>query len=214
MHHFLSSLAAGDVSNTAFLESATGIKDRSQLPSGTEIRQIHARMLERCTQFVELAKQAPEKQSSLMQALDERSFSAPWAKIPLAKSLLAGPFHDPKGKLKSAFAGLVEANTRHQAELRSVIAACAVERYRLAHGEWPRDLAALVPAYLMEVPQDPYDGQPLRYRRTGDGVVLYCLGADRIDNGGKLSREFSKSEGFDFGFELWDVPKRQPPAKR
>ncbi len=210
MHHFLSSLAAGDVSDTATLEFATGTKDRSQLPSGTEIRQMHSRVLELYTQLVKLAKQPPEKQSSLMQALDERSLSAPWAKIPLARSLLVGPVHDPKGKLRSAFAGSVEANTRHQAELRSMIAACAVERYRLARGEWPQDLASLVPTYLKEVPQDPFDGKPLRFRRTSDGVVLYCLGSDRIDHEGKIRRDYSKTEGFDVGFELWDLTKRRP----
>jgi hypothetical protein len=87
----------------------------------------------------------------------------------------------------------------------------AAERYRLAHGGWPQDLAQLVPTYLREVPTDPYDGQPLRYRQTADGVVLYSVGPDRTDNQGNLVR-FAPADGHDFGFQLWDVAKRRKPT--
>ena len=47
--------------------------------------------------------------------------------------------------------------------------ACALERYRLAHGEYPESLDALVPQFIDHLPHDIINGQPLHYRRTDDG---------------------------------------------
>ena len=52
----------------------------------------------------------------------------------------------------------------------------AVERYRLANGRWPDDLAALVPRYLDAVPADPFDGQPLRYTPSKLDATVYSAG--------------------------------------
>lgn len=63
--------------------------------------------------------------------------------------------------------------------------AIALKRYRLRHGEWPTNLAALVPAFTATPPRDWMDGQPLRYRRNDDGsFTLYSVGADGRDDGG------------------------------
>jgi hypothetical protein len=37
---------------------------------------------------------------------------------------------------------------------------------------------------LPAVPADPFDGQPLRFKPTPDGLVLYSIGRDRKDDGG------------------------------
>ena len=66
-------------------------------------------------------------------------------------------------------------------------AAGALERHRLATGKLPESLNVLVPRFLDRVPNDVVDGQPLRYRRTADDeFVLYSVGRDGIDNGGKI----------------------------
>jgi len=62
--------------------------------------------------------------------------------------------------------------------LRCAVAAVAIERYRLAIHHWPEHLEDLVPQYLGKVPTDPFDGQPLRYRRLADGVIIYTVGED------------------------------------
>jgi len=74
------------------------------------------------------------------------------------------------------------------------------------------DLAAT--NYLRGTPTDPYDGQPLRWRRFDDGLVVYSIGPDGEDNGGKLDRQNPPvTPGTDIGFRLWDAAKRrQPPA--
>lgn len=64
-------------------------------------------------------------------------------------------------------------------------AAVAIERYRLAHdGQLPETLDMLVPQYLDETPLDPFDGEPLRYRRYQDGYIVYSVGPNRVDDGG------------------------------
>ena len=63
--------------------------------------------------------------------------------------------------------------------------ACSLERYWLEHGEYPGDLASLVPTYLSEIPKDLMNGQPLRYRKRDDGWFdLYSVGEDQEDDRG------------------------------
>jgi hypothetical protein len=73
---------------------------------------------------------------------------------------------------------------KHIAQLRCTAAGLAVARYRLAREIWPTDWQALVPAYLEAVPVDPFDGNPLRIKRTADGLVIYSLGHERPDDQG------------------------------
>lgn len=72
-----------------------------------------------------------------------------------------------------------------EAHRRIATTALALHRYRLAHGCWPRQLADLTPSYLSAVPQDPFDGHPLRYRiDEADRFLLYSIGPDGQDQGG------------------------------
>jgi hypothetical protein len=73
---------------------------------------------------------------------------------------------------------------------RTVIAAIALKRYQLKHGNYPPDLNALVPEFLPSVPWDPVDGQPLRYRLNADGTFqLYSIGPNAQDDGGNPALE-------------------------
>ncbi len=69
-----------------------------------------------------------------------------------------------------------------------VIAAIALKRFHLRHGQHPETLDALVPEFLSDVPKDPVDGKPLRYRRTSDGLFrLYSVGQNGTDEGGSTA---------------------------
>jgi hypothetical protein len=115
--------------------------------------------------------------------------------------------------IMSSVSKIGEASHRHQAELRCAAAALAVERYRQKHGRWPDDLKALTPEFLKAVPTDPYDEQPLRYRKDPEGVVVYTVGADRKDDGGVFDTLNRYGSGSDFGFRLWHPEKRRQPQK-
>jgi hypothetical protein len=72
-----------------------------------------------------------------------------------------------------------------EAAKQIAISAIALQRYHLKHAAFPQSLAALVPEFLAEVPRDPMDGQPLRYRLNADGTfLLYSVGDDGKDDGG------------------------------
>lgn len=64
--------------------------------------------------------------------------------------------------------------------------ACALERYRLARGFYPPTLGALVPQFIEKVPRDIINGESLIYRRVGDGFLLYSVGWNEKDDGGKV----------------------------
>jgi hypothetical protein len=68
---------------------------------------------------------------------------------------------------------------------RAADAAIAVELYFRRHGNFPGQLDQLVPEFLPEVPQDPFTGEPLRYLIEEDGYVVYSVGSDGVDDGGK-----------------------------
>jgi hypothetical protein len=112
-----------------------------------------------------------------------------------------------------AMGKFTEAARRKKAQVRCLMTVLAVERYRRDKGDWPARLDDLAPKLLKKVPLDPYDGKPLRYVRVADGVIVYSVGADGIDNGGNIDRTNPVAPGTDIGFQLWDVKHRRQPAK-
>jgi type II secretory pathway pseudopilin PulG len=71
------------------------------------------------------------------------------------------------------------------AQVRLAQTALAVESFRLAQGKLPEKLDELVPQFLSTVPSDPFDGQSLRYHRLAKGYVIYSVGSDGHDDGGR-----------------------------
>jgi hypothetical protein len=100
---------------------------------------------------------------------------------------------------------------RKQAYARCLATALAVERYRQEHMVWPERLQQIVPGELPAMPIDPFDGMPLRYRRLSDGVVIYSVGQDRVDNDGAVNRSNTLAQGTDVGCRLWDLAQRRRP---
>jgi hypothetical protein len=80
----------------------------------------------------------------------------------------------------------LQTTTHNQTLANEAQIACALERYRLAHGEYPETLDALVPQFIEQLPHDIIGGQPLRYHRTNDGkFLLYSVGWNETDDGGR-----------------------------
>lgn len=97
-------------------------------------------------------------------------------------------------------------STRVEVRLTAARVACALESFRLAHaGSLPERLDQLVPQWLPAVPSDPFDGQPLRYRRHESGYTVYSVGDDRKDSGGREGipgRGFNPPESTDLTFTV------------
>jgi hypothetical protein len=73
--------------------------------------------------------------------------------------------------------------------------ALALRAYKLEHGRYPATLNDLVPSYLTKLPDDPFAlNGSLHFRRSGSSYVLYSLGPDCVDNGGKPLDKHGKGD--------------------
>ena len=83
------------------------------------------------------------------------------------------------------FEQLVKPNAEHVARCRVAATALAIERIRFReNGQVPDRLADLVPEFLSEIPDDPFDGKPIRFMPLQKGYRVYSIGADEADNEG------------------------------
>ena len=104
---------------------------------------------------------------------------------------------------------VLDAEQRTKAQLRTTIAALAAERFRKAKKRWPETLEELVPEFLAKIPADPYDSKPLRYLKPADGIVIYSVGPNLVDDQGNLGTGVGRNE--DIGCRLWNVAERGRP---
>jgi tetratricopeptide (TPR) repeat protein len=84
--------------------------------------------------------------------------------------------------------------------------AVALERHRLATGQFPKSLDQLTPRFLSTIPHDIINGEPLKYR-TNDGLfLLYSVGWNETDDGGEVG--LNKGGNFDqrTGDWVWRYP--------
>jgi hypothetical protein len=111
---------------------------------------------------------------------------------------------------------------RNVAEARCAVVAIACERFRLKHGGWPAALADLCPEFLPAVPLDPFDGQPLRFAKQNDGVIVHSVGpkppsardeaeAMRLRLLDKRNARPGFPQDILCGFRLWNPDARRLP---
>jgi hypothetical protein len=67
----------------------------------------------------------------------------------------------------------------------ATLVAIALELYRRRNNEWPNSLGELVPEYLPAVPIDRFSGGPIGYTIVNGMPLLYSVGADHDDDGGR-----------------------------
>lgn len=139
------------------------------------------------TNKVVLMKKAAEAQ----QGADELMHASKWQIIPYKLMAMIAVPNFSRAFRTFAF---------HQTKADEAQIVCALERYRLAHSQYPETLNALAPQFIdstNNLPHDIIGGQPLKYHRTNDGrFVLYSIGWDETDDGGQFS-------SFDYGKGDW-----------
>lgn len=86
----------------------------------------------------------------------------------------------------STFINILVKYAQVQADANLAIVACEIERYRLAHGRLPVTLDDLG---APDLPRDVIDGGPLHYQVSGDDYLLYSIGWNGVDDGGKVVRK-------------------------
>jgi hypothetical protein len=93
------------------------------------------------------------------------------------------------GALLPALNRVSERAAAVQTAVNQAVLGYALERYRLARGQFPEKLDALAPKFLAQLPQDVITGKPYKYHRTGAGqFTLYSVGWDQKDDNGEPGR--------------------------
>jgi hypothetical protein len=93
------------------------------------------------------------------------------------------PTYEWSELLSPFLAGSAEKVVRIEAQRRLRRTLVTLLAFRQRNGHFPATLALLSPA----APSDPYIHQPLHYRRTEKGFLLYSVGTNLIDDGGNAN---------------------------
>jgi tetratricopeptide (TPR) repeat protein len=127
----------------------------------------------------------------------------------LAEILHAKLWNFPAWNILSSRGAAARRTARTQVEVDLARTACALERYRIAHAEYPESLDVLKPEFIKEVPNDIFGGKPLHYHRKSDGnFILYSIGWIEKDNGGVVgSVPGSNVPIFEQGDWVWQYPR-------
>jgi hypothetical protein len=93
------------------------------------------------------------------------------------------------------FSKACQTAARNQTRVKQTLIACALERYHLAHGQYPETLDALIPQYLDTLPNDVIGGAPFHYRPAAhDTFLLYSIGWNARDDGGVRGQSVTEGD--------------------
>jgi hypothetical protein len=121
----------------------------------------------------------------------------------------ASPFNMLERLMLPALGNAAKKFAYGQASVNLARVAIALERYRLAHDEYPEALDMLVPQFMEKLPHDIINGQPLHYRRTSDGqFVLYSVGWNETDDGGEVAFKKDGAVDINNGDWVWRYPAK------
>jgi hypothetical protein len=106
---------------------------------------------------------------------------------------------------------------RHRSTIEATVTVLALHRYKADKGSFPDDLQQLITAgFLRQLPLDVYSDRPLVYRKTDDSFILYSLGENFKDDGGKPGKDrggrprlWVDNYEQDSDAVFWPVPKYQ-----
>lgn len=77
--------------------------------------------------------------------------------------------------------------SERDAVTRLLIVELALRAYQTENGTLPDQLRQVTPEFLAALPVDPFDpcSGPVRYIRNGDQTIVYCVGPDHDNDGGR-----------------------------
>jgi len=89
------------------------------------------------------------------------------------------------GFLGSVHKGSFIADVKNQVQAELTLLAFALAGYRADHQQYPGTLGELAPKYIDAIPKDGFTGGDLHYQPKADGFLLYSLGPNGKDDGGR-----------------------------
>jgi RNA polymerase sigma factor (sigma-70 family) len=96
----------------------------------------------------------------------------------------------------------------HEQRQRNLQLAFALAAYRGEHKRYPDKLEDLAPKYLAEVPCDLFSGKALFYRPSKDRYLLYSVGVNGQDDGGRGSTDTPPGDDPHVRMPLPALPKK------
>ncbi len=128
-----------------------------------------------------------------------------WNELPSRQWIEPFRFRSLSPRLNfNSFARLMALSAAKQACANGILAA---ERFRLRHGKLPASMVAIDADLFAKLPggtiplTDPMDGQPLRFRLDADGLRIYSVSFNGVDDGGDILSD-SKQIPLDAGYLL------------
>ncbi|MSR54199.1 MAG: hypothetical protein EXS09_13035 [Gemmataceae bacterium] len=110
--------------------------------------------------------------------------------------------------LLPAFMKIQDAADRTEQTEQNLQVAFALAAYQADNGRYPATLNQLAPKYLAKIPGDLFSGQPLIYRLTDDGYLLYSVGINENDEEGRWTDD--QPRGDDLRVRM---PAKEPVKK-
>jgi len=116
--------------------------------------------------------------------------------------------------LAPALSRACEIGHRTRTNVDATLTILALLRYKADKDSFPSNLQELITAgYLKQLPVDLYNVKPLVYKKTADSFILYSIGPNFEDEGGKQGTDSKGrpklwAENADIVF--WPIPKQQP----
>jgi hypothetical protein len=129
----------------------------------------YLRMWEKHSQAVQLPWPQSEKQ--------EKAVEAALSHLPIYRAVVTRIIFP-------VFSRAIESRDRTTAQLRAAQIALALKAYHAERGRYPDSLAAL-DAAGRKLPTDPFGGKPFHYRPEGNGFVVWSIGPNMQDDGGR-----------------------------
>lgn len=75
--------------------------------------------------------------------------------------------------------------TDREADLAVARIGLACRIFKNRRGRLPDNLTELSPDILKEIPVDPFTGESFVYKKSGEGFIVYSIGSNRKDDGGR-----------------------------
>ena len=107
--------------------------------------------------------------------------------------------------LLPAIGKVSELSHKSKVSIQALITTLAILQYEANEGQLPETLDELIASeYLKHLPMDPYSDEPLIYKPSDSNFILYSVGADFDDDGGKHDSKWGEDDG---DYVFWPVKR-------
>jgi hypothetical protein len=175
-----------------------------------------------------LAARATADRRDTQRKYDERyeklldMVKVPLWKRPVASEIFddeGNPFGPPYWFVNEAVTYLGPTLTEAEQALQrrdAALVAIALVRFQRRNSAWPASLAQLSPEFIKNIPPDRFVGDPLKYRVVDGKPILYSVGTDLDDDGGKRVTDgphwaeiWPPDTSIDGDWVLWPLPAQE-----